>query len=308
MDYFKLTVAALSLASGEQGVPIKDAARIVEQDIQHVADCSAKDIPSRFSANIREGKRGIVEKSGRTKIEEDTLTAIRGKMLFNLRLGGIPKLNALPITLGRLTAKDMNNVYYIKVTQQDDDWSCVRWAAYNAKALDTLVSEGRAITSANILELTLEPVNVLLRNVLHNGEKKRLFGCYGITIARNLGVSDIFVLSSYISPGNDLEIERRNDARGGFELFPAADFLPQLRERLRDKDQARAIHFVCEMVYTPEDKPKDYHAMLMSVIKRPYQKPFIVILDSLNFRFPKRDTERQLTLLYRELVAPFYQE
>lgn len=220
-------------------------------------------------------------------------------------LGATTTLNVLPNPLCTLTSKELLRVFYLRLIQQNDGWSCGYWSVFNACALNHILTNGYSLISENIQILTNERVRALLAQV----PKQSISEAELIALIHAQDLKDVFIVTvnqenghegsltcTYKGPYNEEEdnkpysmitfVQDQNEFAEVFNI---------LRERLKQNDTSRAFHFICNL--------EGYHWILISIVKKVHREPFMIIADSVNFMVPHRGNDRYISFLYKALLA-----
>jgi hypothetical protein len=298
----------------------------VPQDIQTVLAEYATKI---FSAN--EDEAG--------KISLLNLLALKKLMMLKIRLGDTTtELLPVPSLFPGLQQEDVGHIIHLQLKQQTDGWSCAYWCLGNTRALTMLSTERRCLTPTSIRDIINKRVQQVLEEVKENARRigpiagenlikpdvyqlqklivqERLANTYILQGCGLAGVGNVPGIHCYHIPDyrgefvDDIAqvIERsvHIDERGGAIDTFFADRLQELR--LQPRNAPLAIHFICLFPYDPGDKDK-FHWMLISVVKPAFRKPFMMVLDSCDFRIPHLGNELYISRICQTLVRPFYQK
>ena len=131
--------------------------------------------------------------------------------------------------------------------------TCGYHATFNAKAIQDLVQEGKAITEKNVQEYA--------RKYFHHLSNHSLETVEIIMLARVLGLKNVYFLAY--------------DKKIGVKpagVFDVEHDLDTMLQTAKTKKAALA-HFICNT---------GNHWVLLSLIKKPGKKPYLVYLDSIN--------------------------
>ncbi len=82
----------------------------------------------------------------------DYLRGLARRARARILCGAECEFNSLPEKIGSLTAEDMKCIFFLKVPEQTNGWTCGYWGVYNRIAMEWLRSEKKPFSNGEITE------------------------------------------------------------------------------------------------------------------------------------------------------------
>jgi hypothetical protein len=237
-------------------------------------------------------------------ITPSALRNIKKQAAARLCLGDETSLHALPEVFNRLTKEDLSRIFYIDlngdtaIDHQGRTELYGHWIASFARSITVLFEEKTPLTSYNIKILAQ---SLFAQLEYHkNIEARSLEYSHLCNLVKEAELKHLHILTgchlnrfpSFQSIVFNREQDKYELADGSFEVLQAL---------IRENERAVVIHFIA--TYPHEFKEQ---ALLLSVVKRPFKRPFMIVLDIEDKNLPLSGNDKYITLVYENLIKPFY--
>lgn len=142
MKYLLTLAAVIGLGGAADQISLDEALNQLNAQIDSICKCQKKLLPENFKADIR---KRFYENSINNKIEVRKVRELTDEIITTLLFKSTSKSNKLPIDL-----QNLGNIYYLRLNEQSDGWSCGYWSGFNAEAVNHILAYNIPFNAQNI--------------------------------------------------------------------------------------------------------------------------------------------------------------
>lgn len=323
MDFLKILIPALS-AQADSTVSVQELSRaactIIDSSFEQQM---SKEEQARVKGVKQELVAELLKRSDRGRVVESDQIGLIKAMVAKAIFKNPIELNDLPPVFNDLKSPLFGSVFYIKVPEQTNGWTCGYWGEYNADAQEELRQEDaishKAITerARNLYAQLPAHVEAVARQYDQEEDKPKvqekpsIDNLVKLAVHLGKGLAESLHFITYLKKDSfsfsledpsvlrALGLERMEDVTEAHLYNDVATRRIIAEHFIRRYEQSRRLNFLC-FLYEP-----DLHWILGSVIELPGRKPVLDVLDSYNFDVTEgSDSERLLLFLHDTFLVP----